>query len=763
MYLEKLEIQGFKSFAHKTTLTFPKRERNNSGIAAIVGPNGSGKSNIADAVRWVLGEQSLKTLRGKKSEDVIFSGSGKKARLGFAEVALYLNNEDNQGGIDYKEIIIKRRLFRDGTSEYLINNSKVRLTDVQLLLAQANFGHRTYSVIGQGMVDAILAASAFERKEFFDEATGVKQYQIKREQALHKIEATEENLTQISALLREITPRLRQLERQKEKLEKRGALETKLSGLQLAHYGSLWQRIETDLNRLAQKRNELAQRHAEAKTETDKLSARLSLLEKEQKSAPVFEGLQKKYQEALSKKNEISFEVRGLEKELSALSGQAQDDKAANIDTMALVRQSRKLSSFLEKVSQAKTAADWAKLQTEAKALQSELGQLLETKTPDKDNSAKEKIAKHLSELKQSLASAAKEASQTEQALTEARRKEQGATSEVFSLQKNYQTAQQELSRLSQEKNQVEIELARVETRHEDLAEEISKETPEDLQKQIKNHPPAPSLVKEGESSNKNVPPPVPRRGLGGGIDDLWPQIARAKHELEMIGGIDPEIAQEYSATRERHEFLATQVEDLRNALEKTKQVEKELGSIIEREFNSAFADIEKGFTEYFAMLFGGGKSSLELRKENELENLNEEMAAALSDDERAKLAQSVRIGIEVKATPPGKRVSNINMLSGGERALTSIALICAIIRANPSPFVVLDEVDAALDEANSARFAGILEKLSHYTQFIAITHNRATMEQAVILYGITMGEDGVSKLLSVDLEKAVRTADLHR
>src|SRR5512143_3844134 len=142
MYLEKIEIQGFKSFANPTTLIFNKE------LTAIVGPNGSGKSNIADAVRWVLGEQSLKLLRGKKSEDVIFSGSDRRARSGFAEVSLTLNNEDHTvADVEYPEVTVTRRLYRDGESEYLINKTKVRLQDVLLLLAKANFGTRTYSVI----------------------------------------------------------------------------------------------------------------------------------------------------------------------------------------------------------------------------------------------------------------------------------------------------------------------------------------------------------------------------------------------------------------------------------------------------------------------------------------------------------------------------------------------------------------------------------------------------------------------------------------
>ncbi len=213
MYLEKLEVQGFKSFANKNKLVFSGLlNKEKKGMTVIVGPNGSGKSNIADAVRWVLGEQSTKLLRSKKSEDVIFSGSDKKSRLNMAEVSLFLNNEEgrywkknNQNKevdnidalLSLPEIIITRRVFRDGNSEYLINNNKVRLSDVQMFLAKANFGQKTYSVIGQGMVENFLNTSPSERKAFFDEATGVKQYQIKRDISLNKLENSQENLSKV--------------------------------------------------------------------------------------------------------------------------------------------------------------------------------------------------------------------------------------------------------------------------------------------------------------------------------------------------------------------------------------------------------------------------------------------------------------------------------------------------------------------------------------------------------------------------------------
>ncbi|MBU0647122.1 AAA family ATPase, partial [Patescibacteria group bacterium] len=249
MFLEKLEIQGFKSFANKNTLVFPGMlDKNRRGITAVVGPNGSGKSNTADAIRWALGEQSMKTLRGKKSEDIIFSGSDKKGRLGMAEVSLYFNNEDHQAPIDYNQVVLTRRLYRDGDSEYLINNSRVRLSDIQIFLAKASFGQKTYSVIGQGMVEGFLNTSLVERKEFFDEATGVKQFQIKRDNSLNKLINSYENLNQAKMLLSEIDPRLKSLTRQVNKLKKRDEIEIELKKLRLNYYSSLWQEINNKFN-----------------------------------------------------------------------------------------------------------------------------------------------------------------------------------------------------------------------------------------------------------------------------------------------------------------------------------------------------------------------------------------------------------------------------------------------------------------------------------------------------------------------------------
>lgn len=674
MHLEKIEIQGFKSFAKRTVIALPARPAGGEGgIIAIVGPNGAGKSNIADAIRWVLGEQSLKLLRGKKSEDVIFAGSSKHPRLGAAEVVLSLNNEAHRLNVDYSHIELARRVFRNNESEYLLNGGQIRLADIHLLLAQAGIGQRTYSVIGQGMADAILAAAPAERKNFFDEATGVKQYQIKREQAQQKIEKVSANLNQVEISLRETGPRLKFLERQQKQLEKRVELETKLHQLQREYYGSRFSRIAREAKKYREENRKFASEH-------------LSLVKKLQDLQNKFKKLERAYQSPPAP-SVGKADAGKTKKPLAKLIGEQ--------------------IAFLKKLLTTKSLDDLQKLQEEAGRL---MTQLVESQ-----------------EMVEKLAA---EPAKSEPPPNE--------TGQIFKWQREYQAVQAELNKLSAEKNKIAVELASASAHLADLEQEMTRELPAELR----------TIIINGYHAPVNE-------------EEIWPKIARVKRELEAIGGIEPGAAKEYQETKERYDFLQTQASDLKTGLEKTKALAQELDKTISREFNRNFTAIASAFSGYFAELFGGGKASLELRAESELGELTEEEAAGLSEEEKQALADRQKIGIAIKAVPPGKKLANINMLSGGERAMTAIALICAIIKANPAPFVVLDEVDAALDEANSVRFAAILEKLSRQTQFIAITHNRATMEKASVLYGVTMGDDGISKLLSVNLEKAASNAAL--
>ncbi|MFH0873277.1 MAG: AAA family ATPase [Candidatus Komeilibacteria bacterium] len=868
MYLQKLEIQGFKSFAHQIELVF------NRELTAIVGPNGSGKSNIADSVRWVLGEQSVKLLRGKKSDDVIFSGSDKKARLSFAQVDLHLDNSDHQAPVDYDQIVISRKIYRDGESEYLLNNTKVRLSDIQILLAKSHFGQKTYSVIGQGTVDHLLTLSSAERKDFFDEATGVKQYQIKKDQSVNKLLATHENLIQAENILTEITPRLRSLSRQVRRLELKEENEKKLQDLQTQYYSFLSQTLQTELNKVQGEKKQQESKVAKVKTELDKVGSQLEQQSVGPSRNQEFDLLQKKLTTLQDEYNLLSREKTRLEgsRDLDLMKSGKQDlvwlqarldtvnnkvsklqieveEHSRTLTTKKKLTQDlgQKISALDLQIKQIEKQmrenlephADWDKLAAAASKLESDqveldeliqlaaddsgwqqvkktwlnFGQSLKTfwqtfRKPSPANQTKlleefqkllaekdvlqrqlqtEKLAEQSSEqqvvsLKQQLQELEQEKIKINEQMTDAggrsstvnasqlqelaskltkqaqaiaeitkqignfNQLEEGKKQQILEWQKSFSRAQYDYNLLGQDLNKYNIELAKLETREEDLQREIREEFPQFQATKV-------SSLNSEEVRDK--------------INDL-------KKQLAVIGSIDEATMSEYTEVKERHTFLTQQTADLKQATASLQKLIKELDETIAKQFNDNFVHINTYFNKYFKKLFSGGTAKLILEmKQPEEEDLgtgdSEPVGTSSTtspksqvpspDKSRELKFQSLEYGIEIQATPPGKRLSGIAMLSGGEKALTAIALISAIIANNPSPFVVLDEVDAALDEANSVRFAEIIDELSDKTQFIAITHNRATMQQAKILYGVTMGDDGISRLLSVNFSEADKIA----
>ena len=878
MYLEKLQIQGFKSFANKNTLVFPGMlSKSKRGVTAIVGPNGSGKSNVADAVRWALGEQSMKTLRGKKSQDVIFSGSDKKGRLGMAEVSLYLNNEnglidlpmEDQGGMaNYSQIVLTRRLYRDGNSEYMINNSRTRLSDIQIMLAKAKFGQKTYSVIGQGMVEGFLNTSLSERKEFFDEATGVKQFQIKRDESLNKLCSSYENLNQAQMLLSEIEPRLKSLTRQVNKLQKRGEIETELKGLQREFYGKIWHKINNKFNEYNKQLLEVEQIKRDKEKKLDTLNRDLSEMEKDHKDLTEFMDWQQELTEDQNQKDllikqlakieariEVKFESSGqfdlswlankkeelaketaiIEEEISALTKNIEIEKeklpvlekdkkavdskiqefnrklvslssASNNETIQNIN--NQLNKSLNKLRQAEAETSLDKIKIALQQVKQELKQTIRissmaceknnleqtqqnlSKTIEKKEkliiainetslriSARSERVKLLTEKKldlqneltvikskleqQGVKTSTKEQQEVKQKINKMNKKiadikekinkvssqEENKRNKLFNLQRELQNLQNEINSINNQLNEIKINSTRFETRLEDLEIEIRQNYGK--LKEIKEH-----KFEEGHGADQET---------------ALEKINQLKRQLDLIGGIDPEAAKEYKETKERYDFLSNQVNDLTKAIDSLEQIIKKLDLIIKEKFDKEFKIILTKFEEYFKILFNGGRAKIIKVMENTEDIENTEITEKNREVNKKEIDQNINVkkikflqkhnatglaGIEIQATPPGKKIKSINMLSGGERALTAIALICAIISVNPSPFVVLDEVDAALDEANSERFAKILDDLAHKTQFIVITHNRASMRKANILYGITMGNDGVSKLLSIKLEE---------
>lgn len=878
MYLARLEIQGFKSFANSFHLDFQR------GITAIVGPNGSGKSNVADSIRWVLGEQSLKLLRGKKSDDVIFAGSDKKSRLGVAEVSLILNNADGSAPVDYGEIVITRRVYRDGEGEYLINRQPARLQDIQLLLAQANFGQRTYSVIGQGMIDSFLVSSPQDRKHLFDEAAGVRQYQLKKEQAVSKLNQSKENLAQGEAIMVEIEPRLRSLTRQVRRLERREEIETQLRKSQTVFFGLRWQEVALERGSLNEQFTERERQRAEVAKELEAIQQELENIERERSASETFGGLQKQYNAILDEKNrslerqavikgqlesaaknagagETAFlerrahelqrtlnqlheeratiaqtiarhkttlqkdeaglhatekELQSLEQHLRELQAQWQEQvtvpelqqsiaafftkyeafvtslhEQETIDLTAVKAQAKHLHAELKKIhhrlgatninadpealaaaqsklmaaagqrqertqgvmrlqsdlqlveqQDAQLATQEMKLTTEMAGLQQEVSVNELAKTnPDAAYAA------HMAEAKK----IERELQTIDERLTKAREEINGFNTlettkkeRLFALQKEFRTTQHTLNAATHEVNELQVKLARVEQRLDDLKREIEQAM--------------------GDSAITAIEQTAAAK-IDGDVTLLAEEIGHLTKQLQLIGGIDETVSQEYTETNERWEFLSKQANDLKSGIESLEKAIGELDEIITKKFDASFRKINDEFNTYFRTLFRGGRAELVLVKEvlrsdDDITEAEAAMAeangetATAPEEKRVKNEEKVVTGIDIKATPPGKKLQNITMLSGGEKALTSIALLCAIISNNPSPFVVLDEVDAALDEANSQRFAAILEQLASHTQFITISHNRATMEKAGILYGVTMGDDGVSQLLSVKMDQ---------
>lgn len=730
MYLKRLDLQGFKTFAQKTVLQFELDAHNRRGLTAVVGPNGSGKSNIADALRWVMGEQSLKLLRAKKSEDVIFSGSEKKSRAGFSEVSITLVNDDRQE-LDFSEIVITRRLYRDGQSEYEVNKQSARLSDVVMLLAQCGIGQRTYSVIGQGMVDDVLSSSPAERKDFFDEAAGLRPFQLKRHASVNKLEAARDNLRQSETLLREIGPRLVSLERQVKRLQQRETLEEDLKALEIQYYGGTWNSLRKSLGLSQSAYDKASVRATEAAGQADKLEAELRDMEK---AIPPSQGF-KELREALNKLSEEKVRLREQQMRLESTREIAKvraEKPWAPLPLSKIIGEieslHKKQLDLLEMLE--KPQADAIKIMHLAREVHNQAADLLSklqrpAPEPEKRDSEDPKLEAETAKILEAIADVEHQIQSAQVELDQWNKREDQKRSHIFDVQHELSRRRQEAQMAERQMSEASVELARVETRRDAFLRELRVQRPE----QEANLDALANKYQSGEAP-----------------EILLPRITKLRAQLEWIGGIDPETLKEYEQTKQRFDELNEQTTDLTQAIISLETIIKELDQTINERSAISFRNLNQQFGNYFKRLFGGGTAELvEVFPEPET-NEQGEVVEVLDKT-------NARVGIDILATPPGKRLKAIALLSGGERALVSIALICAIMATNPSPFVVLDEVDAALDESNSNKFAEILNTLADRTQFVVVSHNRATMSRAHILYGVTMGVDGVSQLLSVKLQ----------
>ncbi len=725
MYLKRLELQGFKSFAQRTVLDFP------GSVTAIVGPNGSGKSNVVDALRWIMGEREAKNIRAEKSENLLYSGTLNKPRAGFAQVAITFDNSTHFFPVDYSEITIRRRVSRDGISEYFLNEAPVRLRDVIDFFSKARLGTKGFSIINQGNSDLFIKASPIERRVMLEEVLGLRQYQIKRHEAETKLETTKINLDKASALVEELLPHLRVVRRQAGRYEKHDTVKTELAALETQYFGAKLFELAQDDAKIAPQAANVDEQISARTKELQSLQQELGRVEKNQPQGDKhFTDFKKQQSDLLNRRSAIAKELGRLEAEVEFL--------------LSRPKATVKEAELLSIVKDTKAAIAEAVASDDLKAIKQllkELSKKIES-VLDSGNIQVQSRHKELLGLKDQFS---KELEQLEKNLGELGNLESKLAGEMreFNLvfKKAFeavQSKQNEINALENQKSRFQFEKEKIVMRRNELEHEAQQYG---------------RKLEEFEALR-------PAQG-DFQLEQVENRLLKLRGELAAIGEIDPAMIAEAKTMEERYTFLSAQIADLEKASADLKALITELKEKIHNEFKKSLALVNDEFNNYFRLMFNGGKAKLHLEKKEKSVVPQEEAAPEGGEprpDEPGR--EEEEAGLEVELSIPRKNIKGLDLLSGGERSLVSIAVLFALISVSPPPFLVLDEVDAALDENNTKRFSSLVENFSGKTQFMIVTHNRATMAAADVLYGVTMDQDGTTRLLSIKLEEAEKVIE---
>lgn len=771
MRLKSLEINGFKSFAKKTSLEFQ------SSITSVVGPNGSGKSNVVEAIRFVLGEQSIKSMRGKAGLDLIFKGSKTLPKSSRASVSICFNNTDkvfkleNENGdkinLNYEHVTVSREVFPDGLNKYSLNGSEVRLKDIMTLLSSVNIGSSGHHIISQGEADRILNASAKDRREMIEDALGLKIYQYKIKESERKLDRTTNNMKEVSLLRKEIAPHLNFLRKQVEKLEKAKELKIELLDLsreylkreafylenQNTSFLEDKKRIQNEIEVISGKISEienttpntenlknieirdLEKKISEIRNIKSELSRKLgrieAMIEMESNRAPVVHN-ETQVEEHINDKVSISKEdFDSFYKELNEYIEEAMYiDVLENIAPML-----GKIKDILDRFIRTASVSVPAQVFGSPHSARPDHSQEHTTNDSEKQNNL-ENLKNTQTEILAEMGKIEDEEGKFAQALENLKNEIQKDNFSFQEIQKNkfdLAVKKQELISALNTIAMKEENYVRLMTSFEDQIREGSIFLGADV-------------LSYKNFQIENIDEPREKQ------EERRRKIERIKIKLEDAGlGGTTEVLKEFEEVRDRDAFLAKEMEDLSMSIESLRKLMLDLKEKIDTEFKLGVTKINKEFQEFFALMFGGGSAFLSVVAEQKRSKKDEEEI-----DEEAIVFEH---GIEISVSLPHKKVKELQALSGGERSLTSIALLFAVSQVNPPPFLVLDETDAALDEANSRKYGDMLEKLSKHSQLIVVTHNRETMSRAGVLYGVTVGSDGGSKLLSVKFEEAAAIA----
>lgn len=746
MHLKRLELNGFKSFAHKSEFVF------DVPIIAIVGPNGSGKSNVVESIRFVLGEQSVKSMRGKTGSDLIFKGSKDISKMSRAAVSIVFDNKDRvfflhqdnnkRVNVDFDEVTITREVFSDGGNKYLINGNEVRMKDVHELIASVNIGASGHHIISQGEADRYLNANVKDRRELIEEALGLKVYQYRIKESQRKLKRAEDNMRESELLRRELAPHLRFLKRQVDKIEKAKHLRSTLADQYRVYFSQEDYLIKTLEKKLDVDRSTIQQEYE---------SVRVFLESYQSNETKVFS----ESAEITAKEQEIytlNTEITAQKQELGRIEGMISLLKKQQYDSENTPKKEHPGFSFIA----VRDFLTRLLVRLDLAVGESDLGI--------------EEIKNDIQEFIKSPAQAPRINNQEE-------------------IDQLHHTQSQISARIEQFLLQVETIQQLVEVLRTSLATKRAQE--QEDQKQYYEY-----LAKKKELDGRRALLTSRDEALGirtqsrneeyneakvllsvdtieyqaivlehdlditpQGQEQLRRELERVKIRLEdMGGGSGIELINEYEETLERDQFLEKEITDISSSIESLETIIVELKETLNQKFNVGVKKINEQFDRFFKLMFGGGQAKLEAAEIKKRKKKVEEgdQMELLPEDESA---EKVEYGIDITVKLPRKKVSDLDMLSGGERSLTSIALLFALSQVNPPPFLVLDETDAALDEANSQRYGDMVEQLSQYSQLIVVTHNRETMSRAQTLFGVTLGRSDASTTLSLRLEDATKYA----
>ncbi len=809
MKFKNLEMTGFKSFSEKTTILIEK------GLTGIVGPNGCGKSNIVEALRWCMGENSAKSMRGTGMEDVIFSGTSNRPSKNISEVSLLLDNQEKDGPNQYKEfeeISVKRKIEKDKGSKYYINDKEVRARDVQTFFADLSTGAHSPSLISQGRIGQLVTAKPIERKSILEEAAGISGIHARRQEAETRLNAAENNLRRADELRKQQQKQLDSLKKQAQEATRYKEITKEIKKLEAGLYFLKIREIEKDKKLIQEKLSELddeisainidynhnntlldeenkklaplRDKKMESTATLQKLNLDMSnLVEEEARVKSLQEKLEKSIktvdsdldreksitldadlnEKRISKekdellntenklfdvemnsskelqisKNELNKFQNQLDLMLDQIEKDIDQDKKLSKETFKELKQLVKKitlsqEQYAEKYGKNKSIeSDSIKRKERIKNIDVELENWRNLKTNSEKmiselNDRKNKINLEISENQKNPERIATSKGQNLQNLENIKKRNEEIESELIEAEKKYnlinenlKDIQLRLTDLKENKARNEATVEGIENRKKDLLYSIKNEL------NIENES---SILPQSDLNNIEIEH-FPT------LEEQSEKIEKTKKQRESLGSVNLRADEETKKYETEIKKMEDDRADLYSAIVKLKSSINELNQKGRERLLDAYNKVNRKFNEVYTKLFNGGTAKIELVD---------------SDD-------PLEAGLEMFVSPPGKRLQSITLLSGGEQALTALSLIFAVFLVNPSPICVLDEVDAPLDDANVTRFCGLLDELTKITntKFIIITHHALTMSRMDRLYGVTMAEQGVSQLVSVDLQRA--------